>query len=289
MGQYTTVPTGGQDLARNVVHFPEVKPSAVLFNLLGMMMTAAQRLTSTLDSQVGENPGQNQKATTTMAVQEEGKRIFSGIYKRNHRALKKELKRLYYLNSIHLPPSSYLNVLDGLKEEEKEQIGEEIFNRDFDLASVNIVPAADSNYTSEQLRLARARSLQEKIGTGLVNPQVAMRRVLEAEEQPAIEEIMEMPEPQPPFEVTKFQQEMQYKWADLQLRTMDKEEEWERAEILAHTQAILNLAKAEGEEAGTQLADHKAQLDVLIQTAKERDSQRKLAQEQMQQATEQPA
>jgi hypothetical protein len=269
MGQYTSVPTSGQDLARNVVHFPEVKPSSVLFSLLGLMMTSAQRIASTLDSQVGENPGQNQKATTTLAVQEEGKRIFSGIYKRNHRSLKKEFKRLYYLNSVHLSYQEYLNILDGVPVNEREKIGDKIFKADYDTSAVNIVPAADSNYTSSQMKLAKANSLVEKIGTGLINPKVAMQRALEAEEQPAIEEIMTMPEQQPPFEVVKHQDEMKYKYAQLLLDTMGKEQDMINNEILIKSQVMLNIAKAEGEEVGTQLAEYRAELDTLNAMAKQ--------------------
>ena len=286
MGEYTSVPTSGQDLARNVVHFPQMQPSSVLFNLLGMMMTAAQRISSTLDSQVGENHGQNQKATTTIAVQEEGKRIFSGIYKRCHRSLNKEFKRIYYLDSINLDSEQYLNVLDGLKEEEKEQIGDMLFRADFDINSVNISPAADSNYTSEQQKLARARALGEKIGTGLVNPQVAMQRMLEAEEQPGIEEIMTMPKQQPPFEVTKHNDEMVLKRAEMLLKTMNAEQEWINNEMLITSQAMLNLAKAEGEEAGIQYQEYSQQLDILRDMAKvnvENMKQAQMAQAQGQQ------
>lgn len=263
MGQYTSVPTSGQDLARNIVHFPEVKPSSVLFSLLGLMMNSAQRIASTLDSQVGENPGQNQKATTTIAVQEEGKRIFSGIYKRCHRSLKKELKRLYYLNSINLPVESYLNVLDGLTEEEKQTVGNQILRTDYNIESVNIIPAADSQYTSSQMKMAKARSLMEKIPTGLINPQIAMKLVLEAEEQPNIEQIMEVSQPPPPFEITKHQDEMNLRRAEMVLNVMDKEQEWINNEMLITSQAMLNIAKAEGEEAGIQYDEYSQQLDTL--------------------------
>lgn len=279
LGQYTSVQSSGQDLARNIVHFPQVQPSQVLFNLLGMMMTAAQRIASTLDSQVGENPGQNQKATTTMAVQEEGKRIFSGIYKRNHRALKKELKRLFYLNSLYLPPESYLNILDGVPEDQREEIGEQLFKTDFDINAVSIIPTADSNYTSEQMKMAKSQSLMQKIQTGLVNPQVVMRQVLEAEEQPNIEQIMEMPEPQTPFEVTKHQDEMKLEYAKLMLAATDKEAQWINDEILANAKAMLDIANAEGVEAGTQLDEYRAELESLTMMANENMQRRKEAQE----------
>jgi chaperonin GroES len=288
LGQYTSVPTAGQDLARNVVHFPQVQPSAVLFNLLGMMMTAAQRIASTLDSQVGENPGQNQKATTTMAVQEEGKRIFSGIYKRNHRSLKKEFKRLFYLNSLNLPSETYLNVLDGIPEDQKAEVGEQLFRADFDLQAVSIIPTADSNYTSEQMKMAKAQSLLQKLGTGLINPQVAVRQVLEAEEQPNIDQLMQIPAPQPPFEVTKHQDEMKYKYAQLLLETTDKEAGWINAEVLTNAKAMLDIANAEGVEVGSQLNEYRAELETLTMMAEQNRERREEAQQQAQSNMQQP-
>jgi len=284
LGEYTSVQTSGTDLARNVVHFPQVQPSAVLFQLLGLMMNSAQRVASTLDSQVGENPGQNQKATTTMAVQEEGKAIFSGIYKRNHRSLKKEFKRLYYLNSENLETEEYLNVLDGVPVSEREKIGESIYKADYNMESVNIIPAADSNYTSTQMKLAKANSLIQKIPTGLINPKVAMQRALEAEEQPGIEQIMEMPPPQPPFEVVKHQDEMNMKKAEMILEVMNKEQEWINNEMLITSQAMLNLAKAESEEAGIQYDEYSQQLDQLREMAKFNIERMKAAQSQSPQA-----
>ena len=282
IGQYTSVPTSGVDLARNVVHFPKSEPSPVLFNLLGMMMNAAQRIGSTLDSQVGENPGQNQKATTTMAVQEEGKRIFSGIYKRNHRALNKELKRWYYLNSVNMDSQEYLNILDGVPDEERQQVGDAIYRADYNPKAVNIVPAADSNYTPQQMKMAKANSLVQKIGTGLVNPQVAMQRALEAEEQPGIQEIMTMPEPQTPFDQIKHRDEMNYKWASLQLEALVKENEWINGEIMTNSQAMLNLAKTESEEAGTQYQEYAQQLEILREMANQNVARMKQVQPQQQ-------
>ena len=79
MGEYKRIDSTGSDIRNNIFSMPTPQPSSVLFNLLGLLINAGQRLASTLDSQIGENPGQNQKATTTVAVQEQGQKIFNGI------------------------------------------------------------------------------------------------------------------------------------------------------------------------------------------------------------------
>ena len=261
MGEYKRVDSPGQDLARNIVHLPSTEPSGVLFNLLGLLISHAQRLSSTMDSQVGEDPGQNQKATTSAIVQENGQKIFNGIYKRCHRSLKKELKKLYRLNSLNLPVESYLNVLDGDIPEGMEQV---IRRSDYNVESVNIVPAADSQYTSQQQRMSKANALLQKIGTGLVNPKVAMQRALEAEEQPGIDQIMKVDPPQPSIEMLELQHKKQIDWANVEAKALELQQE----EVRINAQAILALANAEAAEEGTQLAGYKIQLDELIAKSK---------------------
>lgn len=257
MGEYKRVDSPGQDLARNIVHLPVNEPSGVLFNLLGLLITAGQRLSSTLDSQVGEDPGQNQKATTSAIVQENGQKIFNGIYKRCHRSLKKELKKIFYLNSINLSAESYLNVLDG---DFPEGMAQTIKKADYDVESVNIIPAADSQFTSQQQKMAKANALLQKIGTGLVNPQVAMKRVLEAEEHPGIDQIMNVGEPQPSIEELTLQHQKQIDWANIEIKALELQQD----DLKVSANAILALANAEAAEDGTQLSEYKIQLDELI-------------------------
>jgi len=257
MGEYKRIESSGQDLSRNIVHLPVNEPSSTLFNLLGLLINAGQRLSSTLDSQVGENPGQNQKATTSAIVQEQGQKIFNGIYKRAHRSLKKELKKIFYLNSLYLPAESYLNVLDGNIPEGMEQT---IKQNDYNLENVNIIPAADSQFTSQQQKMMKANSLLQKIQTGLVNPQVAMQRALEAEEQPGIDQIMNVGEPQPSIEELTLQHQKQIDWANIEIKSLELQQE----EVKINAQAILAMANAEAAEEGTQLAEYDLKVKELV-------------------------
>ena len=230
MGEYKRVDASGDDIRKNIIHLPTNEPSSVLFSLLSFLVNAGQRLASTLDAQVGENPGQNQKATTTIEVVKAGQQIFGGIYKRNHRALKREIKRIFYLNSKNLPPASYLNVLDGIPPE----LGDQIFKTDYDMKSLNIVPTADSQYVPQQVKMMKAQALLQKIPTGMVNPQVAMKRALEAEEQVGIEEIMTVPQAGPSPE----QIEMQQNIIKLQMEDEDRDDKrkLEREKLQAEIQ-----------------------------------------------------
>ena len=111
-GEWKVVNTTGSDLKNGIVPLPVKDPSSTLFNLLGMLIESGQRISSVTDVMSGENPGQNQAATTTMAVLEQGLKVFNGIYKRMHRSLSKEYKKIYKLNSMYLDEDRYNMILD---------------------------------------------------------------------------------------------------------------------------------------------------------------------------------
>ena len=265
-GEWKPVNTRGDDLRKGIYPLPVREPSNVLFQLLGLMINTGQRLASTIDSMVGENPGQNQKATTTLAVLEQGQKVFNGIYKRLHRSLKKELQKLYRLNALYLPAQQYLNVLDLPVDPKQAQV---IRRMDYDPSSVDVVPAADSSVATQQQKLVKAQALAELLPLGTVNPQEVTKRILEAQEQPAIEVLMQVQPPQPDpkvvLEQQKFMDDSQRAWADFGLRVIEAQQR----DIKIQTDAILALARAEAEEDGTQLAIYTAQLKALQERSKE--------------------
>ena len=91
---------------------------------------------------------------------------------------------------------------------------------------------------------------------------------------------MTMPERQPPFEQVKFEQEMNLKRAEMVLKVMNAEQEWINNEMLLTSQAMLNLAKAESEEAGIQYQEYSQQLDTLREMARVNIENMKMAQAQ---------
>lgn len=232
-GEWKTVNATGDDLRKGIVPLPTREPSNVLFQLLGMMIEGAQKLSSVTDMLMGENPGQNQPATTTMAVLEQGLKVFSSIHKRNHRALKKEFKKLYRLNRLYLDPRSYFEVLDI-----GEEGAAEIFQNDYSPDITNIQPYSDPNVSSESQKLLKAQGLLELLQLGTVNPTVVTQRILMAQEQDNVEEIMTMPEQQPDPEVL-LQQEQQRKQ---DMKDMDESDRaWAEIEIKAEVAQVKNI------------------------------------------------
>jgi chaperonin GroES len=150
-------------------------PSPVLFNLLGMMVDAAKDITAVKDILTGDTNGQTQTATTTLAMIEQGLKVFTAIYKRIYRALKDEFKLLFELNARHIDEKAYYTFNDEQEVVEKS---------DYDLASMDICPVADPKMVTDMQRMTHAQLLMQiqehPVFGAIQNPQEALRRVYEA-------------------------------------------------------------------------------------------------------------
>lgn len=190
-GEWKTVNAYGQDLKQSVMPLPVREPSMVLFNLLSYLVDAGEKLTSTTDMMVGENPGQNQKATTTMAVLDQGMKVFTAIYKRIRRAMGEEFIKLAKLNAIYLDEKEEFRIIEP-NESELEMI--EVGRDDYLDDEISVFPTADPNMANQMQRLARAQAILEMVPMGGFNEYEAKRRVLDAMEVPDIDAILPPPE-----------------------------------------------------------------------------------------------
>ena len=253
-GEWKTVNASGTDLKNGILPLPVREPSQVLFLLLGTILESGERLASVVDILVGENPGQNQAATTTLAVIEQGLKVFTAIHKRLYRSLTSEFKKIYRLNGIYLDEETYHEVLDS-----PDQSGQSIFQTDYRNDGTDVQPSADPNIATEMQAIIKAQGLIELIPTGKVNPDVAIRRMLEAMDQPKIDEIMEMPEVGP-----NFDQQIALKELELKERELDQKDEATRNEAIKdEADSVLKLAKAHAVSAETQFGEIRVQLEAL--------------------------
>jgi chaperonin GroES len=257
-GEWKVVNTTGDDLRKGIVPMPVRDPSPTLFQLLGMLIDSGQRLSSVSDMMTGENPGQNQPASTTMAVLEQGLKVFTGIYKRIHRSLAAEYRALYKLNYRNLDVQEYQKVLDagveppqlppGATPEQQqmalEQAPPKATIEDFNPEGLDIIPASDPNFVTDGQKSMKAQALLQKVQMGLpLNIQVVTRQVLESEGHENIMELMNIPPPSPPPE---FQLEV---------------EKTKIEAFKAYHAAILQVAQAEAAEAGSTLDQYRAVVD----------------------------
>lgn len=266
-GEYKMVNSAGDDIRKSIVPLPANQPAPALFSLLQLLITVGDQTGSITDMIKGENPGQNQKVGTTMAVLEQGMKVYTSIYRRLHRALTKEYKQLFNLNRQYLDEDSYLSILDEVPSDEQleaqlqaqgateeqaaqaRQVVEEMRNaslEDFTEEGVDIIPASEPSMISDTLQLMKSQSLMEKLGVLPLNVKEVTRRVLEAEQHQDIDELMNVPPQAPSVEEREL------------MLDLIKEK---REGVNSFFDNILKVAQAEAAEKGNQVNAYKAVVD----------------------------
>lgn len=257
-GEWKVVNATGDDLKKGIFPMPVRDPSNVLFELLQLLISAGKELSTVSDIMVGKMPGQNTPATTTQMSVEQGQKVFTAIYKRLYRALQEEFSKLFELNKVHLKG-----------DEEWQMLGDQkppyIQVDDYKSSDFRICPAADPNVASDQAKMERAQNLMQLIPTGQINPQLAVKSVLEAQNQPNIDKIMQVPPPQPPVDIQKLQMELQAKdkWETMKNHVAMLQAKV--AQFNAMTTGFLNMAKAESEMGANQMQQMQTQMQMLDQ------------------------
>lgn len=159
----------GDDIRKNIYPLEVREPSDVLFKLLGLLIEYTNRVSGATEMLAGENPGQNTKVGTTNAMIEQGLKIYGAIFKRVWRSMKEEFKKLYVLNAINLPQKKI--TFSGIT----------IMREDFLDDPNHIVPCADPNVVSDQMRITQAQLLAERATMiSGYDPVIVERNLLEA-------------------------------------------------------------------------------------------------------------
>lgn len=200
-GEWKFVNSTGEGLRNNIVPRPTSQPSPVLFNLLSMLVEAAQDLASDSDIMSGNVPA-NTPATTVLASIEEAQKVFNSIYKRIYRSLTEEFYLIAQLNAAYLPPEEYLKVLDTPAAEGQMP---PMPQQDYSDQDRDIVPVADPSMTTSAQKMMRAQFLLQ-IGGGnpMFDQREIMRRALVAASIDDIQALL--PEPGPEQQAQQQQQ-----------------------------------------------------------------------------------
>jgi chaperonin GroES len=150
-----------------------------------------------------------------MATIEQGMKVFTAVYKRIFRSLASEFKKIYEINGVYLNPNEYAAVIDTT-------IGPEDFSSD----DYDICPGADPTAVSQTEKLMKAQGLLELLPTGMLNPVEVVKRVLEAQEQPNWEQLLnpavaqtgQPPEPPPDPKLMEMQMKGQMEQQKMQMQ-----------------------------------------------------------------------
>ena len=197
-GEFRDVDVPGGVIRDALLPLPYKEPSAVLSQLLGVLIDSGRRFASIADMQVGDIGSQQLPVGTTVAMLERGTKVMSAIHKRLHFAQKKEFRLLANVFSRSLPPFYPYPVAGG---------NQEIKQADFD-DRVDIVPVSDPNIFSMAQRVMLA---QQELQMAQAAPQIhdlreAYRRMYEALEIKNIETILPPPQQVPPRDPISEQQ-----------------------------------------------------------------------------------
>ena len=157
-GEFRDVDAPGGNIKDQFMTLPYKEPSAVLLQLLGIVVGAGQRFAAIADMQVG-NDAQNRAVGTTIALLERGTRVMSAIHKRLYVGLKQEFKLLSDVFKTYLPSEYPYDVVGGTRV---------IKVQDFD-DRVDILPIADPNIFSQTQRISLA---QTQLQLAQSNPQI---------------------------------------------------------------------------------------------------------------------
>jgi len=250
-GEWKINPATGATVRDSIVPMTWPGPDAVLLQMLGMLIEAGKEISSTKDIMTGDNGGKVQTATTTLALIEQGMMVFSAAYKRIFRSLKREYMLIAKINARTVQAETYNQFHDDV-----DQQGQPVQYdpaQEYGAADMDIQPVADPRSVTKMQEMAKAELLSNMAAQGLVPPQAAAKRILEAANIGNIEELAPEPDPMQ-AQMAQFQQQMMMEMgkADLAQRMVDidltlAKIETEKANVMK------TMADAEANAAGMRL------------------------------------
>lgn len=258
-GEFKPVDTGGGKIADNVYHMSFPGPSTVLFQLLGMLIEAGKDISSVKDILTGDQQV-NQTATTTLALIEQGQKVFSAIYKRVHRSLKQEFAKLYRLNKLYLQPEDYYRFQDKQ---------EAIYLEDYQGDATDVAPVSDPNLVSDAQELTRAEALLQFKDDQFFNPIELRKNYLKALKVPNIDELLVKEPPKPPEDPRVLKVMADIEAQKVEVTAMAEKATAEMDKIAAQVAdleaaAILKIAQAEAIDLGPQMEQYMAVFQAML-------------------------
>jgi len=184
-GVYKDVDATIDDLSKMFYTPPFKEPSPALAQMLQLMVDEGRRYLTTTENMVGDasNTG---PVGTTLALIEQGSKVFSAIHKRMHVSARREYRMLAQLNYEFMPVEEYPYQMEGADQQ--------ILRSDFD-GRVDVIPVSDPNIWSSTQRIAQAQATVELMGSdpelyGEEQRRAAHRRLLQALKVPDLDDVL---------------------------------------------------------------------------------------------------
>lgn len=268
-GEWKSVDIAPELLSKAFFNLPTKEPSQVLFSLLGLLIDTGQSIAMVTEVLTGQMTSANASPTTTLAMIEQGLKVYSAIHKRIHRSLKCEFKHLMELNGKYLTAEMYIYVLDNKEIIEEARAAQEQgipFNpatKDFNPDDYDISPVADPIMSTDMQRMAKANALMQFKDDPGFNGYLIRKNFAEAIKAPNVDQLVPDPAdmgPPPPNPLL----------LDIQRETLKDKHTFELKMFEARykaneslSKAIKNIAEAEAAEEGTQLGKYRLELEAI--------------------------
>ena len=183
-GEFVDIDSPVDDVSKAIMPLPFKEPSATLFQLLGFVVDAAQRFANTTEMTIAD-ANANTPVGTTIALLEEGSRVFTSIHKRLHRAQRKEFKLLAELNFENMPDQYPFEV---------EGANQFVLKADYD-GRVDVIPISNPNAFSSTQRISQAQAILALANQApeLHDRREAFKRMHEALQTPDLDKVMPDP------------------------------------------------------------------------------------------------
>ena len=191
MGEWRETDMTAEELAKCFLPLDYKEPSTAMFQVLGHLDELGRRYATTTENMTGE-ASNNGPVGTTLALIEQGMKVFSAIHKRLHEAHAHEFRVMADLYAEYLP-EKYPYLIEG-----EDQY---VLRADFD-ERVDVIPISDPNIISNTQRIAQAQAVIE-LSTG--NPDLydryeAHRNMLQAMRVQNIDQLLPPPQDTPRME-----------------------------------------------------------------------------------------
>lgn len=150
MGEWRDTDMTAEELAKCFFPMDYKEPSRAMFELLGHLDELGRRYATTTENMTGE-ANNNAPVGTTLALIEQGMKVFSAIHKRLHEAHSHEFRIMAGLYAEYMP-EEYPYLVEG-----EDQF---VLRADFD-DRVDVQPVSDPNIISNTQRIAQAQAVND--------------------------------------------------------------------------------------------------------------------------------
>ncbi len=151
------------DIRKLMMPVPFNPPSATLFSLLGFCVDAGKGVIQTTFEKFSESSNANMPVGTTLALIEQGMKVFSAIHARLHEAMARTLGILHRINRMYL-----------MDDEVRNETGELMVRRSDFEGPLDVIPVSNPEIFSDVQRFAQMQVVAQR---AQMNPLYDQRKV----------------------------------------------------------------------------------------------------------------